>query len=202
MAFHLYDINELYSNPDGSVQFIELAVGNVDGESFWQGHTISVTQPADSGYGTTTHSFVFPSNLPSSATANTKVLIATQGFANLGIVTPDFIVPSGFLFFDGGTVNFADADSLSYSALPTNGTLSLNRNGTTGTNSPTNFAGVTGTAPGGTPNQGTDGDDSLVGTTADDSISGGAGNDTLQGGLGNDSLQGGGGNDNLDGGTG
>src|ERR1035437_66159 len=100
MSFHLYTINELYSNADGSIQFIEI-LGEADGQGFWAGHSITVSQ------GGTSHSFTFPTDLPSEATAGTKVLIATQGFANLGIVTPDFVVLAGFLFTNGGTVNYA-----------------------------------------------------------------------------------------------
>jgi Ca2+-binding RTX toxin-like protein len=148
--------------------------------------------------GTTEHSFTFPSNLPSSATANTSVLIATQGFADLGIVTPDFIVPSGFLFIDGGNVNFAGADGINYTvaytALPTDGTMSRNVDGSNSVNSPTNFAGSTGTVQGNvTPNviTGTEGADNLPGMAGDDIISAAGGNDTLDGGAGNDSLDGG-----------
>jgi serralysin len=190
MAFHLYDINELYSNADGTIQFIELTVGNFNGEDRWQGKSIIVTQ------GDSAHSFTFPSNLAGTQTANTKVLIATQGFADLGVVTPDFIVPSGFLFIDGGIVNFADVDNVAYTALPTDGTLAWNVDGSTSVNSPTNFAGSTGTVQGNVipPTNviaGTDGADNLVGTTGDDTFSGGAGGDTLDGGAGNDSLDGG-----------
>ena len=35
MTFHLYRINELYSNADGSIQFIEMSVGNFNGQGFW-----------------------------------------------------------------------------------------------------------------------------------------------------------------------
>ncbi len=77
-------------------------------------------------------------------TANTTVLIATQGFANLGIVTPNFIVPSGFLFVNGGTVNYASVDSVTYGALPTDGTHALDRFGTVVTATPVNFSGATG----------------------------------------------------------
>ena len=43
-------------------------------------------------------------------------------------------------------------DSLTYPALPTNGVSSLNRSGTTGVNSPTNYAGQTGSiGPAGPP---------------------------------------------------
>ena len=92
MAFHAYRLNEIYSNADGTVQFIELVVGAINGESSWSGQSITVTQ------GSVTHSFSFPRNLPSTTTANTSVLIATQGFAELGLVTPDYIVPANFLF--------------------------------------------------------------------------------------------------------
>jgi hypothetical protein len=71
--------------------------------------------------------------------------IATAGFAALGIVTPDYIVPAGFLFTDGATVNYAGVDSVTYGALPVDGTSSLNRSGMMGVNSPTNFAGQSGT---------------------------------------------------------
>ncbi len=189
MAFHLYGINELYSNADGTIQFIELTVGNANGESFWQGQSITVTQ------GATAHLYTFPTNLPSTQTANTKVLIATQGFADLGIVTPDFIVFPGFLYTSGGaTVNFAGVDFVSYSLLPTNGTSSINRSGTIGVNSPTDFAGNTGTVPG-NPIAGTAGADTLTGTGSNDFIVGVGGNDTLTGGSGNDILNGGAGID-------
>ncbi len=189
MAFHLYGINELYSNADGTIQFIELTVGNANGESFWQGQSITVTQ------GATAHLYTFPTNLPSTQTANTKVLIATQGFADLGIVTPDFIVFPGFLYTSGGaTVNFAGVDFVSYSLLPTNGTSSINRSGTISVNSPTDFAGNTGTVPG-NPIAGTAGPDTLTGTGSNDFIVGVGGNDTLTGGGGNDILNGGAGID-------
>jgi Ca2+-binding RTX toxin-like protein len=190
MAFHLYDINELYSNASGTIQFIELTVDNHTGEDRWAGRSITVTQ------GGTTHSFTFPSNLASTQTANTKVLIATQGFADLGVVTPDFIIPSGFLFLDGGIVDFAGVDYVVYAALPTDGAMARNVDGTDSVNSPTNFAGSTGTVQGNVipPNNvitGTDGADNLVGTAGGDTFSGAAGSDTLNGGAGNDSLDGG-----------
>lgn len=138
MSFHLYKINELYSNADGTIQFIELRVAGVNGESFWRGQTLSVSQVG------TTHRYTFPTDLPSAATANTTVLVATQGFADLGLVPPNFIIPSGFLFTDGGTVDFAGADQLDYNGLPADGLQSINRSLVPGVNSPTNFAGQTG----------------------------------------------------------
>lgn len=200
MPFHLVDIKEVFSNADGSVQFIELQAP-VDGESFWAGHTLTVSQA-----GSATHSFGFTSNLPSSQTANRPVLVATQGFADLGLVTPDFIVPNGFLFTSGGTVtlNFGEGVSIAtYSppGLPTDGVTSLVRtSGTaltqTATAHPQNFAGQGADMPAtGSTVNGTAGNDVLVGTGGADTLNGLAGNDTLTGAGGNDSVHGGDGTD-------
>lgn len=185
MSFHLFRINELYSNASGSIQFIELAIGNINGESFWQNQSIEVTQ------GAAVHSLTFTKNLPNPNTANKSVLIATQGFADLNIVTPDFIIPDGFLFTSGSaTVDFAGADAVTYAVLPSNGLHSINRDGVVQTNSPTNFAGTTGTVPSNTI-FGTNGPDQLTGTNADNVIDAGGDNDRLNGLLGNDLLNGG-----------
>ena len=138
-SFHTYQINELYSNADGSVQFIELhEAQGFPSEIFLTGHTISVTK------GVTTHTFTFPNDLPNVNTANRSVLIATQGYVALGLAAPDYIIPAGFLLTTGGTVNYAGVDSVGYTSLPIDGVLSLNRAGTTGINSPANFSGQTG----------------------------------------------------------
>ncbi len=158
-TFHLWKITEIYSNADGSVQFIEL-IALASGQQFLAGHRITSLQGAQ------TRAFTFPNNLPGDSAETTgggiyggeetitgykSMLIATQGFAALNLVTPDYIVPNGFLFTSNGTVNFADADIVSYAMLPTSGGLSINASGATSMNSPKNFMGSTGTvaaAPG------------------------------------------------------
>lgn len=187
--FHFYRINELYSDADGTIQFIEMAVGAFNGESFWINQTVSVTQ------GSEIHAFRFPVNLPNTFTANTTVLIATQGFANLGVVTPDYIVPNGFLFTSGiATVNFANVDAVTYTTLPLDGVHSINRDGSIGINSPKNFAGATATIHSNSI-AGTDGADNLTGTGGDDTIQARGGHDILSGLAGNDLLDGGAGAD-------
>ena len=151
-TFHFNQITQLYSNADGTVQFIELT-SYAGGQEFLAGHTITSSQ------GATSRSFAFPSNLPGDtadimsdggyyggmSTTYKSFVIGTQGFAALGVVTPDYIVPNGFLFTANGKVSYGEgADTLSYTSLPTDGRLSLNRNGTMSVNSPTNFAGATG----------------------------------------------------------
>ena len=139
-TFHLWQMSELYSNADGSVQFLELTALTSDQE-FIAGHTLRSTPT-----GGATQTFTFPSNLPGNS-AGRRMLVATQGFAALNIVAPDFTVPNGFFAQGGGTLNFGEfADVWNHAATPTGG-LSLNRNGSTSTNSPMNFAGATGTVP-------------------------------------------------------
>jgi len=187
MSFHLFHIAELFSNADGSVQFIEF-VGDANDERFWAGHSLISTN------GAVTHSFEFPANLPSSSTAGRSVLEATQGFAALGLVNPDYIVPNGFLFTAGGTVSVPGMDQVVHGALPTTGTLSLDDSGAVGIASPTNFAGATSTIPG-NPIAGTAGGDNLLGTVGGDYIVGMGGSDRLNGGAGDDTMIGGSGND-------
>ena len=137
-TFHLWRIDEVFSDATGSIQFIELSVTS-SGEQFLTGHAITVSEGNNPA-----HTFTFPSDLPGD-TANRHFLIATQGFANLGIVTPDYIVPDGFLYVPEGAINYAGVDIVAYQALPTDGVHSIDRNGGIMVNSPTNFAGQTGT---------------------------------------------------------
>jgi len=155
-TFHLWYINEVYSNADGSVQFIELKAA-ASGQQFVAGHTIRSTSGAQ------TNTYTLPTNLPGDSAEGMmgdpygyggygsdltykSFLIATQGFANLNTgATPDYIVPNGFLFPGGGTLNWGEnSDIWSYGALPTDG-HSITRDKVQVTPSPTNFAGNVGT---------------------------------------------------------
>jgi hypothetical protein len=154
-TFHLWQMTQVYSNADGTVQYIEL-VALAGSQQFLAGHTLTSTQ------GSTTHSYTFTTNLPSDtamaggdggyggyggmmATSFKSMVIGTQGFAALGVVAPDYIVPNGFLFTTNGTINYAGSDIFSYASLPTDGSLALYRTGSTAMNSPTNFDGLMGT---------------------------------------------------------
>src|SRR5689334_12448901 len=70
-TFHTYKIEQLYSNADGTVQFIVMHESQrSDGQEFWSGHDLRSTSNAG------TKTYTFPNNLPSDSTANTRVLIA------------------------------------------------------------------------------------------------------------------------------
>ena len=81
-VFHTYRIEQIYSNADGTVQFIVMHESqSSDGENLWGGHVLTAQG------GGVVNSFTFPNDLPSSATSGTRVLIATEGFAALGVIT-------------------------------------------------------------------------------------------------------------------
>ena len=135
-TFHTYQIQQVFSNADGTVQFVVLheAVG-FNGQEFLMGHTFTALPSGGMG-----HQYVFMSDLPSNNTAGTNVLIATQGFAALNLVTPDYIIPNGFIPLSG-TINYAGVDQVSYNMLPADGVNAINRNGAAVPNVATNFAG-------------------------------------------------------------
>jgi len=139
----LWTMTEIYSNADGSVQFLELETLS-DGGEFLTGEKLM------SAFAGTTNYFTFPNDLPGFSSGK-KMLVATQGFANLGVVAPDYVVPDGFFSTAGGIIVMGFVDQWNYPPPPADGTLSLSRDGTTATNSPTNYAGETGSvrvAPG------------------------------------------------------
>ena len=154
-TFHSFQIEQVYSNADGTVQFLVLhETQGLNDQNLLQGRLLTVTQAGVSSR------FAFPINLPNgiepmdgggygygygmgtSPTALSRVLIATQGFAALGIIVPDYIIPNGFLPTGPGTINYAGVDQWTYAALPTDGVKALYASGATATNKATNFAGM------------------------------------------------------------
>ena len=143
--FHLWQITELYSNGDGSVQFVEAEVVNpIDDENLTATKTLSSNSTV----------FTIPSDLASTTTTH-HLLFATPAFASqpgCTNVTPDFTLagPNFMSRVASDLINFASVNSFSYTAgeLPTDGVHSLNEPynsnvRTTANNSPTNYAGQT-----------------------------------------------------------
>ena len=131
-TFHLWRMTELFSNADGSVQYLELAT-SFSGEQFLGDHTLTSNGRV----------FTFPNGLPGDSGRKT-FLVGTEGFAALKLVTPDYTVPNGFFNAAGGSVDFAGVDTWDHPPLPTDGRRSLDRGtGAPGIASPFNFAGDT-----------------------------------------------------------
>jgi hypothetical protein len=149
--FHTFQIEQMYSNADGSVQFVVLHESQgMNGENFLGGQVLISTHLG------VTKTYIFTNNLPGgsmmcdgyygcytnpSPTANGRVLIGTAGFAALNLVAPDYVIPNGFLPVGGGTLNYAMVDQLTFASLPTDGVSALSRNGSITPNVATNFAG-------------------------------------------------------------
>ena len=126
-----FAIDSLFSNADGSIQYVILReMQGRNGQDAFAGLTLV----AHSGTGVST--FVFPANLPRSDTSRRSVLVATQGYVDAGAdapefaaVAPDFVVPDRFLPTGGGSIAFADADTFDYPALPADGVGAWYRSG-------------------------------------------------------------------------
>lgn len=136
---HTWDVNEVFSNADGSIQFIELRENN---------GTPNETGVGNQTLSSNTQSFNMGAGAVAAPTSNKHFLIATADFAALpGAPTPDVIIPAGLVPFfatSGDTISYGAIDSWAFGAVPTNGSDSLDRNTGIGPNSPTNFAGDTG----------------------------------------------------------
>lgn len=126
-----FQIVEVFSNADGTVQFVQLReASGLNGQHALAGKTLTVTN------GARTKTFTIPADLPHPQTANRSVLLATAGYVQVPFnypefkaVIPDYIMPNQFLSADGGTVNFAGVDELSYAALPRDGFSAVYRSG-------------------------------------------------------------------------
>ncbi|MCO4759111.1 MAG: hypothetical protein KC477_13910 [Oceanospirillaceae bacterium] len=139
-VFHLWQINEVFSSADGSLQFIELFSPSA-GQEFLANHTITATS-SDGPVSV----FTFPTN-SNQPTNNKHLLLATRDFQVVTGIEPDFIIATGFLPVAGGSLNFAGVDTLNLTNLPLDGFQSLSGNGAVTMASPTNFAGHSSTVP-------------------------------------------------------
>ena len=154
-SFHTLVIDEVYSNADGTIQYVVLHESQgMDGENLLMGRTLTATHNG------VTKTFTFPKNLPGgscdyymcmpSPTAYKRVLIGSQGFAALGLVTPDYVMSNQFLATDGATVIYASlpgAAQMTFTTLPIDGVTALTQSGNMVSNAPTNFAGATASVP-------------------------------------------------------
>ena len=138
-GIHTWDIVEVFSDSTGNIQYIELQdVGTTGGE----------TGIGNTNVSSNTRSHAVANGPVASPTNGKFYLIATPGFAALpGAPTPDEILPAGLVPFfatSGDTVTI-NPDSLTFAAVPTDGVNALTRAGATVTNTPTNYAGTSGT---------------------------------------------------------
>jgi len=151
-TYHTLVVDEVYSNADGTVQYVVLHESlGMDGQNLLMGHALTSTHNG------VTKTFVFTKNLPggmcgyygcnASPTAGKRVLLATQGFAALGLVMPDYTIPNQFIATDGVTINYAGVDQKTFGSLPTDGVNAARGDGTTGPNLATAFSDMQASVP-------------------------------------------------------
>jgi len=130
-----FRITSLFSNLDGSVQFIRLTeTAGLQGQNHFAGLKLTSTHNG------VTKEFTFPRDLPGDTAHRSIVVLATATWGDLMLVqlgssswgwyAGDFYMPSRFLATDGGSVDFAGIDQITYSSLPTDGLRGLLRDGT------------------------------------------------------------------------
>jgi hypothetical protein len=128
-TFHVWEVSELYSSADGSVQFIEFTNNSTfTSENLLGGHVITCTGPPG-----ITNTFTFPANLPSVSTLNKTFLIGTSNLATLpGGLTPDYVFTNQgpFLFLNSGVTNTVGIvgsvePPATYTNLPADGLFAL-----------------------------------------------------------------------------
>ena len=136
---HLFEFEQFFSDASGNLQFVVMhQTPPSSGEDLWAGHVLTVVDRATN----VTRIYLFPNNLPSGDTRGKRVLLATEAFAALNVITPDYVVPNQFFPLKTATLYFADFSD-GYAALPTDGVMALD--GLTRQpvhNVATNFAGV------------------------------------------------------------
>jgi hypothetical protein len=141
-AFHLWEIDEVYSSADGAVQFIELTALS-GSQQFLANQQIRSTNSAG------VNTFTFPTNLPADSGGRTCLIGTTNVALVPGGVLPNYIIPPNFIRRPTGVgsaaVIFNPRPSTVVTAnLPADGESALRRSGgamaVVPTNSPRNFA--------------------------------------------------------------
>ena len=128
-----FKISQIYSNLDGSTQFIRLTESQgLNGQHHFAGLTLT------SVHNGVVEQFTFPSDLPTEGTANLSIVVAASRWGYLDVsglgsdphyaweIWPDFAFPARFIATDGGAINFAGVDEVDYASLPTDGENALN----------------------------------------------------------------------------
>jgi hypothetical protein len=134
-SHHGFRISEVFSNGDGTLQFIEIT-SNADGHNRVNCCNV-VAGNAATGVDT---AFKPPRPLPSTSTKGKSMLFATAAFEATHAIKPDYIIPDNFLTTASGDVFYND--TVNWNSLPTDGANSLKPGGVISIATPRNFAGT------------------------------------------------------------
>jgi Repeat of unknown function (DUF5648) len=130
-----FKIDSLYSNFDGSLQFIRLTeTQGLDGQHHFAGLKLTVTHRG------VTNEYTFPHDLATHLTAHASIAVVAARYSvpllvNGGVVYStytQFRMPERFLPVDGGVVDFAGVDQMSFTSLPKSGVHAMFSDGSIG----------------------------------------------------------------------
>jgi hypothetical protein len=133
-----FRITQIFSSFDGTFQYIELTESaGLDGQHHFAGLTLT------SRYAGFSKQFMFPHDLPTTRTGGMSIIVSVTDnlwvldlrptYTALQPYYPQFMkLPRRFIPVEAATLDFAGFDSISYAALPTDGTQALYRGGTVG----------------------------------------------------------------------
>ena len=131
-SHHSFYTHEVYSNADGTVQYVEL-ISDADGHGIVSCCNVVAANSATGA----SQTYRPINNLPSN-TDGKSMLLGTAAVEAVFGVQPDFIIPDGFLTSSAGSVRYNT--TLSWAALPTNGNA-IDPGGTEVPATPANFNG-------------------------------------------------------------
>lgn len=141
-ALESFRIRQLYSNKDGSLQYVELEeVRNEAGHDGFRGAVLASTNLQG-----VRKTLAFPSDLPSADTASRHVVIASESLAATWAsdfpspAKADYTMPDRFLPTAGGTIDLGEIDRWTFGTLPVDGTNSLSRDGVIAANQAQTYA--------------------------------------------------------------
>lgn len=137
LAFEEWKISEIFTSSDGRFQYIALSTSAAN-----QNNLTGRAVTARDSSGTQERVFVFPVGL-TGPTANRSVLLGTAALAQASGLAMDYVIPEGFLFSEGGSVNYANVQAIGYqdAELPKNGLQSLRPGVGLAAAAPVNFSG-------------------------------------------------------------
>ena len=138
-GIHTWDVVEVFSNADGTIQYVELLDRGTTGGELGVGN---------GALSSSLHAISWSNGPVTGPTNGRSYLIATAAFAALpGAPVPDVIIPPAnvpFFNIAGDTIAFGPYDTLVVPAVPTNGTDSYTEFIGVGPNTPKNYANVEG----------------------------------------------------------
>lgn len=118
-------IEELFSNADGTLQFIQLL--DVTPAQL-AGKSLVVT------YAGGAHTFVFPADSALGPPRGNNLIIVSKSLSERPIFSPgggvsewDYLIPDGFLPLNGGSISLGNLDQWDYGPLPIDGASALFR---------------------------------------------------------------------------